>query len=178
MQSSPRIEANRCAQRKTPKENVLSDEGQERRAFLQPHHPTLLTTRQLGTPMSSAPSPYSPNAVWSTGHYSRSSPTHPSQQNRGPQSTRATSAEEDEEESDENGETAEDAPEQNRLSQLKGLFLKDCTAILTRTDTFLTLILRAVREIIFGFGDDAPAPDTVALMEEILIEYLNEVVRK
>lgn len=37
---------------------------------------------------------------------------------------------------------------------------------------------RAVREIIFGFGDDAPAPDTVSLMEEILIEYLNEVVRE
>jgi hypothetical protein len=43
------------------------------------------------------------------------------------------SADEDEEESDENDETAEDAPEQNPLSQLKGLFLKDCTGVATRT---------------------------------------------
>lgn len=88
------------------------------------------------------------------------------------------SAEEDEDESDENNETAEDAPEQNRLSQLKGLFLKDCMAVATSTEPTTHFILRTVREIIFGFGDDAPAPDTVALMEEILIEYLNEVVRE
>jgi hypothetical protein len=43
------------------------------------------------------------------------------------------SAEEDEE-SDENNETTEDAPEHNRLSQLKGFFLKDCTAIATRIE--------------------------------------------
>lgn len=41
------------------------------------------------------------------------------------------SAEEDEDESDENNDTAEDTPEQNRLSQLKGLFLKDCTTVAT-----------------------------------------------
>ena len=45
------------------------------------------------------------------------------------------SAEEEEDESDENDETAEDAPEQNRLSQLKGLFLKDCTVAATKTES-------------------------------------------
>ena len=88
------------------------------------------------------------------------------------------SADEDEDESDENNETVEDVPEQNRLSQLKGLFLKDCKAFAPSTNLILILFyfLRTVREIIFGFGDDAPAPDAVSLMEEILIEYLNEVV--
>lgn len=28
----------------------------------------------------------------------------------------------------------------------------------------------------FGLGDEAPAPDTVALMEDILVEYLHELV--
>ena len=28
----------------------------------------------------------------------------------------------------------------------------------------------------FGLGDEAPAPDTVALMEDILVEYLHEMV--
>lgn len=86
------------------------------------------------------------------------------------------SAEEEEEDSDENNDTAEDAPEQNRLSQLKGLFLKDRRT--ATTSNVSTADCKTVREIIFGFGDDAPAPDTVSLMEEILIEYLNEVVRK
>jgi hypothetical protein len=45
------------------------------------------------------------------------------------------SAEEDEDESDENNETVEDAPEQNRLSQLKGLFLKDCRAVVTSIES-------------------------------------------
>ena len=84
--------------------------------------------------MSSAPSPYN-NAAWSTSHYSRPSPAHPSQQTRGPKPTRDMSTEEDEDESDENNETAEDAPEQNRLSQLKGLFLKDCTVVVTSTES-------------------------------------------
>ena len=83
--------------------------------------------------MSSSPSPYNSNAAWSTSHYSRSLPAHPShsQQTTGPKSTRGMSAEEDEDESDENNDTAEDTPEQNRLSQLKGLFLKDCTTVAT-----------------------------------------------
>lgn len=29
----------------------------------------------------------------------------------------------------------------------------------------------------YGLGDSAPAPDTVALMEDILVEYLHETVR-
>jgi len=33
-----------------------------------------------------------------------------------------------------------------------------------------------VKEIMFGLGDEAPAPDTVGLMEDILIEYLHETV--
>ena len=28
----------------------------------------------------------------------------------------------------------------------------------------------------FGLGDEAPAPDSVGLMEDILIEHLNETV--
>jgi hypothetical protein len=28
----------------------------------------------------------------------------------------------------------------------------------------------------FGLGDEAPAPDTVGLMEDILVEYLHETV--
>jgi hypothetical protein len=102
----------------------------------------------------------------------------PSQQMRGPKSTRGMSAEDDSDESEENYETAEDAPDQNRLLQLKGLFLKDCKAVATSTNSTTELNFETVREIIFGFGDDAPAPDTVALMEEILIEYLSDVVRK
>ncbi|KIM31080.1 hypothetical protein M408DRAFT_45797, partial [Serendipita vermifera MAFF 305830] len=41
---------------------------------------------------------------------------------------------------------------------LKGLFTKD------------------LKEIMFGLGDEAPAPDTVGLMEDILIEYLHETI--
>lgn len=36
--------------------------------------------------------------------------------------------------------------------------------------------LSLVKEIMFGLGDEAPAPDTVALMEDILVEYLHEMV--
>ena len=87
-------------------------------------------------PMSSSPSPYNTNAAaWSASHYSRSSPAHPSQQPTGPKSTRGMSAEEEEDESDENNDTAEDAPEQNRLSQLKGLFLKDCRTVATSNES-------------------------------------------
>ena len=181
IQTSPRIETNRRAQRRTPgKCNCAQLDGAKTESVSQPH-PLALRTFQsqesVDLSMSSSPSPYNSNAAWSTGHYSRSSPAHPSQQTTGPKSTRGMSAEEEEEESDENNDTAEDAPEQNRLSQLKGLFLKDCTtaATSTRSATDCTF-LRTVREIVFGFGDDAPAPDTVSLMEEILIEYLNDVV--
>ena len=45
------------------------------------------------------------------------------------------SAEDEEEESDENNDTAEDAPEQNRLSQLKGLFLKDRRTVATSNES-------------------------------------------
>jgi hypothetical protein len=35
-----------------------------------------------------------------------------------------------------------------------------------------------VRNLMYGFGDDRnPAPDTVGVMEEILIEYIVDVVR-
>jgi len=133
IQTSPFIEPNRCAQRKTPKQ---MSSGQERFSSLarlsvprpaQSQHPS----------MSSAPSPYNSNAAWSTNHYSRSSPAHPSQQTKGPKS--GMSADEDEDESDENNETVEDVPEQNRLSQLKGLFLKDCKAFAPSTNLILIL---------------------------------------
>ncbi|KAG8753656.1 hypothetical protein FRC14_005833 [Serendipita sp. 396] len=41
---------------------------------------------------------------------------------------------------------------------LKGLFTKD------------------LKEIMYGLGDEAPAPDTVALMDDILVEYLHELI--
>ena len=137
IQTSPRIETNCCAQRKS-QANVLGLMGP--RAVHQPHTLFLVLVLVLvpkpttnSPSMSSSPSPYNSNAAWSTGHYSRSSPAHPSQQLTGPRSTRGMSAEEEEEDSDENNDTVEDAPEQNRLSQLKGLFLKDRRTVVTST---------------------------------------------
>src|SRR5258706_15040900 len=108
------------------------------RAFLQPpsFKPLSSQPSTFNSPsMSSSPSPYNSNAAWSAGHYSRSSPAHPSQQTTAPKSTRGMSAEEEEEESDENNDTAEDAPEQNQLSQLKGLFLKDRRTLATSNES-------------------------------------------
>ena len=34
-----------------------------------------------------------------------------------------------------------------------------------------------VASLLVAFGDDTPAPDTVAVLEEILIEYITDVVR-
>ncbi|CCA72803.1 hypothetical protein PIIN_06739 [Serendipita indica DSM 11827] len=41
---------------------------------------------------------------------------------------------------------------------LKGLFTKD------------------LKEIMYGLGDEAPAADTVALMDDILVEYLHDLI--
>lgn len=35
----------------------------------------------------------------------------------------------------------------------------------------------AVAPMMYGFGDDQPAPDTVSVMEELLIEHITDVVR-
>jgi len=31
--------------------------------------------------------------------------------------------------------------------------------------------------MMYGFGDDNPAPDTVALMEELVVEHISDLVR-
>ena len=66
-----------------------------------------------------------------------------------------------------------------RQSNLKGLFTKECEFVLffglpSSIDTqWIT-----VKNLMYGFGDDRnPASDTVNVMEEILIEYITDVVR-
>jgi hypothetical protein len=42
--------------------------------------------------------------------------------------------------------------------------------------TFITIL--QVKNLMYGFGDDrSPANDTVSVMEEILVEYIADVVR-
>lgn len=31
--------------------------------------------------------------------------------------------------------------------------------------------------MMYGFGDDNPAPDTISVMEELLVEHITDVVR-
>ena len=63
-----------------------------------------------------------------------------------------------------------------RQSNLKGLFTKECQCPLPRSYCFV-LKGTAVKNLMYGFGDDRnPANDTVNVMEEILIEYITDVV--
>ena len=65
-------------------------------------------------------------------------------------------------------------------ANFKGLFTKEREYAVP--DVFLILSHAndpAVKSLMYGFGDDRnPATDTVNVMEEILIEYITDVVRK
>ncbi|KAG8829949.1 hypothetical protein FRC17_005743 [Serendipita sp. 399] len=61
------------------------------------------------------------------------------------------------EDSSQDGRNVPDQKPGKKAGGLKGLFSKD------------------LKEIMYGLGDEAPAPDTVALMEDILVEYLHEL---
>lgn len=69
-----------------------------------------------------------------------------------------------------------------KQSNLKGLFTKECELIKVEacvslpSAPFLTEVL-VVKSLMYGFGDDRnPSNDTVNVMEEILIEYITDVV--
>ena len=64
-------------------------------------------------------------------------------------------------------------------SSYRGLFTKERTyATAPFAQTAAQLPRGAVRNLMYGFGDDRnPANDTVNVMEEILIEYIVDVVR-
>jgi transcription initiation factor TFIID subunit 13 len=65
-----------------------------------------------------------------------------------------------------------------RQSNLKGLFTKERklnSFFLTQTKCFKAI--HTVKNLMYGFGDERnPANDTVSVMEEILIEYITDVV--
>ena len=65
-----------------------------------------------------------------------------------------------------------------RQSNLRGLFTKECTVLVILFIFSPVLRSHLVRSLMYGFGDDRnPANDTVNVMEEILIEYITDVVR-
>jgi len=69
-----------------------------------------------------------------------------------------------------------------RQSNLKGLFTKECMLLVffVYTSSISTMVNQwiLVKNLMYGFGDDRnPASDTVNVMEEILIEYITDVVR-
>ena len=66
-----------------------------------------------------------------------------------------------------------------RQSSMKGLFTKErkLNLIQPRKCLLNHMVLLAVKNLMYGFGDDRnPANDTVSVMEEILIEYITDVV--
>ena len=66
-----------------------------------------------------------------------------------------------------------------RQSNLKGLFTKECKfEFFFNPESVLYMRLYIiVKNLMYGFGDDRnPANDTVGVMEEILIEYITDVV--
>jgi transcription initiation factor TFIID subunit 13 len=66
-----------------------------------------------------------------------------------------------------------------RQSNLKGLFTKERKLNFFLSEIFLQNIRLyiIVKNLMYGFGDDRnPANDTVGVMEEILIEYITDVV--
>lgn len=64
-----------------------------------------------------------------------------------------------------------------KQSNLKGLFTKERTSNPVSLGVTHNLIFVLVRNLMFGFGDDRnPSNDTVNVMEEILVEYIADVV--
>ena len=68
-----------------------------------------------------------------------------------------------------------------RQANLKGLFTKERERVPENHSQIVTdgplFSLLSVRNLMYGFGDDrSPANDTVNVMEEILIEYIVDVV--
>jgi transcription initiation factor TFIID subunit 13 len=65
-----------------------------------------------------------------------------------------------------------------RQSNLKGLFTKERKLIFfCNSRVFYKTCDYTVKNLMYGFGDDRnPANDTVGVMEEILIEYITDVV--
>ena len=67
-----------------------------------------------------------------------------------------------------------------RQANLKGLFTKECKLnfYLKPRKVFIEQVaIPTVKNLMYGFGDDRnPANDAVSVMEEILIEYITDVV--
>lgn len=79
-----------------------------------------------------------------------------------------------------NTRTGNPATGSKRQANLKGSFTKERECVsetIMRRDDQLFLFFFSVRNLMYGFGDDRnPANDTVNVMEEILIEYIVDVV--
>lgn len=73
------------------------------------------------------------------------------------------------------------APAQRKLAK-KGLFAKDCrsphSSSVRPARTLTTARAPAVAPMMYGFGDDNPAPDSIAVMEELVIEHITDIVRR
>jgi transcription initiation factor TFIID subunit 13 len=64
-----------------------------------------------------------------------------------------------------------------RQSNMRGLFAKECQNLHYTFEIPSRANLNSVKSLMYGFGDDRnPSNDTVAVMEEILIEYIADVV--
>jgi transcription initiation factor TFIID subunit 13 len=64
-----------------------------------------------------------------------------------------------------------------KQSNLKGLFTKERASDLASPDAAHGSTFVLVRNLMFGFGDDRnPSNDTVNVMEEILVEYIADIV--
>lgn len=72
------------------------------------------------------------------------------------------------------------AMRQTRLLK-KGLFAKDRTSLCFFQGEKPELTSSRSRETVvpmmYGFGDATPSPDTVSVMEELLVDHITEVVR-
>jgi len=63
-----------------------------------------------------------------------------------------------------------DHPHRRRNARKQNLFQKDCTHSPSQTLTIVKLLM-------YAFGDDPnPNPESVAVLEEIVTEYINEMV--
>ena len=64
-----------------------------------------------------------------------------------------------------------------KQSNFKGLFAKERASIPVLSRPTITPTFVPVRNLMFGFGDDRnPSNDTVNVMEEILVEYIADIV--
>ena len=64
-----------------------------------------------------------------------------------------------------------------KQSNFKGLFTKERVSNLVSSRAAIDSTFVPVRNLMFGFGDDRnPSNDTVNVMEEILVEYIADVV--